>query len=193
VAHSGQLYSTAGVSNAVEGSLTVIQEMLGDELARAVAADIRYPHSTILTNHRSESIKFRNIITIAEKVAFKKNLKLGLLLQPGINEFEIASVLDTYARTFPKSFKSFTFSDSILQTKYGLNLLVTGGRTSKRLDELHTLQPVDKVTVSSRFPGAAVVLDTESGQYPIEACLERISGLFGLKFQQVVKLLLDYN
>ena len=30
-------------------------------------------------------------------------------------------------------------------------------------------------------------------KYPIDICLERISGQYGYKFENVVRLLLDYN
>jgi len=43
VTKSGNLFSTAGVSNAVEGSLTIINELFGKYVMQKVMSDIQYP------------------------------------------------------------------------------------------------------------------------------------------------------
>ena len=193
VAHSGNLYSTAGVSNAVEGSLMVINDLLGDKSMREVAANVHYPHPEILTAHQSIAINFGNEFTIATKVIIQQNRKLGMLLQQGMSEFELVSVLDTYVRTFPKSFRFFTLADSTIQTKYGLTVMHTDGNDSKNLDEIHVLMPGDSAFVNSLNSDTKIVRYDLKSQYPIEACLERIGELYGDKFKTVVKLMLDYN
>jgi transcriptional regulator GlxA family with amidase domain len=193
VAHSGNLYSTAGVSNAVEGSLMVINDLLGDKTMREVATNIHYPHPEILTDHQSVAINFGNEFTIATKVIIQQNRKLGMLLQDGMSEFELVSVLDTYVRTFPKSFKFFTLADSTIQTKYGLTVMHTGGNDPKNVHELHILMPGDNVSINSLNADTKIVRYNLKNQYPIDVCLARIGELYGDKFQNVVKLMLDYN
>jgi transcriptional regulator GlxA family with amidase domain len=193
VAHSGNLYSTAGVSNAVEGSLMVINDMFGAQTMREVAANIHYPHPEILTNHQSVAITFGNEFTIATKVIIQQNRKLGMLLQEGMSEFELVSVLDTYVRTFPKSFKFFTLTDSTIQTKYGLTVMHTGGNDPKNVDELHILVPGDNVSINSLSADTKIIKYDLKNRYPIDVCLARIGELYGEKFQNVVKLMLDYN
>ncbi|HLL44684.1 MAG TPA: DJ-1/PfpI family protein [Segetibacter sp.] len=51
VTQSGNLYSTAGVSNAVEGSLTVIKRLFGEQTMQTVLQDVAYPHSNIKVDH----------------------------------------------------------------------------------------------------------------------------------------------
>ena len=58
VTKSGNLFSTSGVSNAVEGSLTIINEMFGEETTWAVISDIHYPEPGIRTIHQSTPIDF---------------------------------------------------------------------------------------------------------------------------------------
>jgi transcriptional regulator GlxA family with amidase domain len=193
VAHSGNLYSTAGVSNAVEGSLMVIDDLLGNKTMREVAANIQYPHPEILTTHQSIAITFGSESTIATKVIIQQNRKLGILLQQGMNEFEMVSVLDTYVRTFPKSFKFFTLTDSTIQTKYGLTVMHTSGNEPKNVDELHILMPVDNASINSLSDDTKIIRYDLKNRYPIDVCLTRISELYGEKFQNVVKLMLDYN
>jgi transcriptional regulator GlxA family with amidase domain len=193
VAHSGNLYSTAGVSNAVEGTLTVINDMFGSKTMQAVAANIHYPHPEILTGHLSTAINFGNEFTIVTKVIVKQNRRLGLLLQKGMNEFELVSILDTYARTFPKSFKCFALSDTTIQTKYGLTLVRTGDNDSKKVDEMHILMPGSDASITSLYGDSKIIRYDLKNQYPIDACLERIGELYGDKFKTIVKLMLDYN
>ncbi|MDB5021651.1 MAG: hypothetical protein JWQ28_2778 [Pedobacter sp.] len=193
VAHSGNLYSTAGVSNAVEGSLMVINDLFGRTVMQKVAADIHYSHPDILTSHQSIAIETGSKLTIATKVIARKNRKIGMLLQDGINEFQMVSILDTYGRTFPKLIRCIMLSDSTIQTKYGLTLVCSGGDQSKDLDEIHILQPTNDTTIASISRDTETVKYNLDYKYPIDVCLLRIGELYGDKFQNVVKLMLDYN
>lgn len=193
VAHSGNLYSTAGVSNAVEGTLMVIDDLFGNIVRRQIANDIRYPHAETLISHNSIAINGSNKFTIARKVIIRKNRKLGMLLQEGINEFEMVSILDTYGRTFPKFIKCITLVDSIIHTKYGLILVLSGNKHEEALDEIHVLQPIDDELLASIAGDAKTVKYSEEAGYPIDVCLSRIGKQYGEKFKNVVKILLDYN
>ncbi|MCC8423509.1 DJ-1/PfpI family protein [Mucilaginibacter sp. UR6-11] len=192
VAHSGNLYSTAGVSNAVEGSLMVINDLLGSQAMQSVAAGIRYPHAVLTNTHQSKAIKFGNMLTIAGKVIGRKSRRLGLVLQDGVSELDMVSVLDTYGRSFPKSFQCVTPADTIIHTRYGVSVICTGGKTAGKLDELHVLLPGIEAFISSNYPNTPVIRYTDE-QYTIDACLARIKQQYGQNFQTVVKLMLDYN
>jgi len=107
VTQNGNLYSTAGVSNAVEGSLVVIKNIFGVDEMQKVLDIIKYPDKTIHLNHKSNVVNTSAMVRIATKVILKKNYKIGVLLNEGVDEFKLASILDTYVRTFPKSINSF--------------------------------------------------------------------------------------
>ena len=190
---SGNLFSTAGVSNAVEGSLTIINELFGEETTRAVIADIHYPDSGIKTIHQSTSIDFNDKWTIAKKVMFSQNRNIGILLENGMNEFKVISILDTYGRTFPKSFKVFYLNDSIVQSKYGLTFIATGNNSMKNLDELHIPGSTPDNELHLPKHGNTTIITYAENKYPIDICLKRISLQYGYKFENVVRLLLDYN
>ena len=193
VTKSGNLFSTAGVSNAVEGSLTIINELFGEETTWAAISDIHYPEPGIRTFHQSTSIDLNDKWTIAKKVMFKQNKNIGILLEDGMNEFKMISILETYARTFPKSFKAIYLNDSIVQSKYGLTFIATGSNSMKNLDELHIPGSApDKELHLRKHSNTTIITYTES-KYPIDVCLERISLQYGNKFENVVRLLLDYN
>ena len=192
VAHSGNLYSTAGVSNAVEGSLTVISDLFGPDVMKTVAAVINYPHPEILTAHQSTAIKFDSEFNLAIKPVSSQNRKLGVYLQNGISEFELVSILDTYGRSFPKVIKGYTSDGMPIHTRYGLIILCTGDNDPSKADEIHLLTAPGQ-SAASCFGKAVLVTYDQKGQYPIDVCLKRIGELYGSPFKNIVKLMLDYN
>ncbi|HXS58397.1 MAG TPA: DJ-1/PfpI family protein [Hanamia sp.] len=192
VTESGNLYSTAGVSNAVEGSLTVIKRLFGEERMQHVLHNIKYPHSDIQISHKSEIVGTGAIFTIVSKVIFKKNYKIGVQLEDKINEFELASLLDTYTRTFPSSLNTFSLNGKKIISRYGLTMYPTGIKSDK-VNELHLLNPGIH-SDQKIFPNARVIkYDSSINKYPIDICLERVSLLYGDNFKNSVKLTLDYN
>lgn len=195
VTKSGNLFSTAGVSNAVEGSLTVIDELFGDEIMQKVLTDIHYPYPEIKLAHQSIALKGSNKFAAAKKIFFRGNRSIGILLENGISEFEMAAILDTYGRTFPASFKTYILKDLIVQTKYGLTLVYTGDKIVKGLDELHVVMPElfskDDAVI---FKNAKIIpYDKLQKQYLINTCLKRIEQQYGHPFEKFVKISLDYN
>jgi putative intracellular protease/amidase len=194
VTESGNLYSTAGVSNAVEGSLTVIKRLFGEETMQTVLHNIRYPHSAIQTSHQSLPVGTGDIITIVSKVIFRKNYKIGVLLKDHVNEFELAGLLDTYVRTFPSSINTFSLNGTKITSKYGLTLYPTGDINADRVNELHLLNSGSTPSDQKLLGNPKVIsYDTFSNKYPIDAYLERIALLYGDNFKNCVKLTLDYN
>ncbi len=195
VTNDGNLFSTAGVSNAVEGSLTVINQIFGTETMMKVKKDISYPYVLPRMVHQSIAINFNNKLTIGNKVIFKKNKRVGLFLQNGVNEFELAAITDTYNRTFPSSIESFVSVGKNITSKYGLTIIPTGDINSIKLDELHILNSALFSKVDEKyFENIEIVkYDSLKKQYIIDHCLDRISKQYGKKYQNITKLLLDYN
>lgn len=195
VASSGNLYSTAGVSNATEGSLMVINKLFGMETMRKVIEDVSYPYDTPKLNHQSNTFHFSDKVTIGKKIIFRKNKKLGVLLQEGINEFALAGIMDTYNRTFPGSIESFSAGDLPIKTLHGLTLIPTGELTNNDLDELHVVSPMTFSTADQKLFKSAQVIKYDSSQrhYIISECLLRIENEYGDNYKNIVKLMLDYN
>lgn len=195
VTKSGNLYGTAGVSNAVEGSLTIINEMFGETTLQKVMTDIHYPHAEIRTIHKSIAIKTGHKFTIAGKLIFRKNRKVGVLLQDGINELMLAAVLDTYHRTFPSSLETISTNSAPIISKYGLTILPTSTLNKLKLDELHVLMPdtVSKSVMENYGTTPVIHYNSSENQYIIDQCLLRIKNQYGSKFENITKLLLDYN
>jgi len=194
VTESGNLYSTAGVANAVEGSLTVIKRVFGEHTMQSVLHNVAYPHPDIKVEHQSQVVNNGAIIRIASKMLFRKNYKIGVLLADSLNEFELASILDTYMRTFPKSINSFSVGAKNITSKYGLTLYPTGDLQKDQVNEVHVLNSKSVTPPEDLFTNASIIqYSAERKLYPIEICLERIAALYGTSFKNCVKLTLDYN
>ncbi|MEO5775652.1 MAG: DJ-1/PfpI family protein [Flavobacterium sp.] len=194
VTKSGNLFSTAGVANAVDGSLLIVEEMLGKDARIKVAKLVNYPHNEIQIEHKSTALTFGNKMSIVKRMVFSKQKKLGVLLHDGLNELKFASIVDTYSRTYPKEIKTFSLQDSIVKTQYGLTFIHTGGNTiNPKMDEVHVVMPEllskhDEVY----FKGFEIVKQNAT-DYPIDQCLSRIEMQYGEHYKNVVKLTLDYN
>lgn len=195
VANSGNLYSTAGVSNAADGALMVINKVFGPEVMKKVSESISYPHQYPKTAHQSNTFTFGDKLSAGKKIIFGRNKKVGVLLNDGINEFELAAIMDTYNRTFPKSIESFSANNQAVKTKYGLTLIPTGKINNTGLDELHVINPIASSPSNQQFPNAANVVKygNSQKQYIIDVCLLQIRVEYGKEFEKVVKLMLDYN
>ncbi|MDI9256797.1 DJ-1/PfpI family protein [Flavobacterium sedimenticola] len=194
VTQSGNLYSTAGVSNAVEGSLLIVEQLLGKEVMTKVAAQINYPHDEIRMKHHSIALTFGNKMSIVRRVIFSKRKKLGLLLHNGLNELRFAGMLDTYSRTFPKAYKTFTLQDSIVKTQYGLTFIHTGDNiVDPKTDEIHVVMPELLSAEDENYFKEFELVKQNPKEYIIDQCLNNIKEQYGAHYANIVKITLDYN
>jgi putative intracellular protease/amidase len=191
----GNLYSTAGVSNAVEGSLAVIRDLFGEEETDTIMRRIHYPSTSIKKEHQSIPVELTDKIAILKKVIVSPDPKIGVLLQDGIDEFALSAILDAYHRTFPASLKTYTIHQPWITSRFGLTI-IPGGDFSEigQLDELHVLAP-DSVRGTDQVVKklSLVKYDLEQKEYIFDVCLKRIKLEYGPGLQKGVKRLLDYN
>ncbi len=195
VTKSGNLFSTAGVSNAVEGSLLLMEELFDSETARRVALGIHYPYVETRLQHQSIALNGNNKFAVVKKILLRNNRDIGILLTNGLNELTMATILDTYSRTFPASFRTYILHDSVIVTKNGLTLIYTGKNDVKGLDELHLATPASFSNEEAiYFKGVKTVkYDSMQHGYLFNICLNRIGKQYGKSFEKFVKISLDYN
>ncbi len=195
VTESGNLYSTGGVSNATDGSLKVIQRLFGRETMLEVLRKVNYPHKDIRQDHISNALTGAAKLSVLNKVLFKENNTVGILLQNGMNEMELAALFDINARTLPASILAIVTEGNSITTKYGLTILSTDKIDPGKIDELHVLKQNDACSKqAAQFKNADVIYyDNQPGSYIIDICLKRIKEEYGKAFSNFVRLTLDYN
>ena len=195
VTESGNLYSTAGVSNATDGSLKVIQRLFGRETMLEVLNKVSYPHKDIRQDHISNALTGSAKLSVLNKVLFKENKTVGILLQNGMNEMDLAALFDINARTMPASILAIVAEGSSIITKHGLTVISIDKINPGKIDELHVLKQneVSEKQIT-RFKNADVIsYDNRQGGYIIDICLRGIKKEYGTAFSNFVKLTLDYN
>ncbi len=195
VTESGNLYSTAGVSNATDGSLKVIQRLFGRETMLEILKKINYPHKDIRQDHISDALTGSAKLSVLNKVLFKENKNVGILPQNGMNEMDLAALFDINARTMPASILAVVTEGNSITTKHGLTIISTDRINSGKINELHVLkQSEESEKQVSQFKNADIIhYDNQSGSYIIDVCLKGIKEEYGNAFSNFVKLTLDYN
>lgn len=195
VTESGNLYSTAGVSNATDGSLKVIHRLFGRETMLEVMKKVSYPHKDIRQDHISNALTASAKLSVLKKVLFKENKTVGILLQNGMNEMDLAALFDINARTMPASILAVVTEDNSITTKHGLTIISTDKIKPGGIDELHVLKQ-DEVSEMpiSQFKNADIIYyENQQSSYIIDVCLKGIKEEYGIGFSNFVKLTLDYN
>lgn len=191
---SGNLYSTAGVSNATNGSLAVIEKLFGHETMVRVSERVNYPASRLKLNHTSKEVDKLAMLTGLRKVLFNRNKKIAVLLQDGVNEIDLAAVFDIYSRTIPASIIGVNADDIPVTTKHGLIVLPKSKLIPGEIDELHVLRPGEDTNIFlAGFSNTEIINYQEAGEYIVDICLNKIRKDYGSSFQNFVSLTLDYN
>jgi transcriptional regulator GlxA family with amidase domain len=190
VTQSNNLYSTAGVSNATEGTLGVIRALFGRETAQELAEKINYPYSMAGLKRIPLYFNASDKVQILKKVAFSRNKKLGFFLTESISEFHLAALLDTYSRTFPKEINSFSKDGKPVMSLNGLVLIPTAGE--RDFDEIHILGGETRVQELDATSGRVITHDFTDG-YIFDYSLSKIEEEYGIRFRNTTQKLLDYG
>jgi len=177
------LISSAGVSSSVEASLILIEQMLGEETRNKVMSKIHYPYPSVKKDHSSQAVGFWDSLGIAKKITFDGDPKIGVEVYEGMNEFLLAAYLDSFARTFPSRIE--TFGPSTIRTESGLILYPT--QTIKDYSTVFCKSFCE----SYDFPQAKKIR-FKTAEYPFVSALTEVQSLYGDRFTEITKRLLDY-
>lgn len=189
------MYSTAGVSNAVNGCLVVIKKLFGALTAEQIMEKIRLQQRDIPVMHNSIAIGTKAKLKIARKLFLGSNKRVGVWLSDGVDELTLAGILDTYYRTFPRSIKSFSNNNKPIQSAFGMTIFPTGDIKEDKVDEWHIPDAKDSMSAWTGKGKQPLMIRyaTIRSSYIMDECLQRIAKEYGLSFEQVVRLILDYN
>jgi putative intracellular protease/amidase len=193
---SGNLYSTAGVSNATDGALAVIKDVFGAGMMKTVMGRVNYPHNNLNDKHHSIAFTSKNRKTVLAKVIFKNDPTIAIWLQDHIDEFTLSAILDTYHRTFPAALNTYSLEDCPVTSRFGLKIIPSGRTASiNKSDEVHLVHP-EQITQKENLIIESlqkVSYEDRAGRYIFDVCLDRVRSEYGEKMFTVTKRLLDYN
>ena len=177
------LISSAGVASSIEGSLLLIRELFGNEEMNKVMSVINYPYKEIKQEHNSKPIGISIGLEIAKKILFGESHKIGMEIYEGVDEFLLASYLDTFNRTFPKRIE--TFGPSPIISMNGLILYPT-----------QKLESYDYGFCKDDCSGYKIEfkhkIKQESKVYFFDTTLSIVDKMYGENLKEATKSLLDY-
>lgn len=116
--------STTGVSASMPMALTLIEAIAGRDTAEAVAREIGVTQWD--ARHDSSAFTFTRpfaLTTIVNTAAFWNRERLGLALQPGVDEVSLALVADAWSRTFRSRALTFAPTGEALESRSGLRIV----------------------------------------------------------------------
>jgi putative intracellular protease/amidase len=167
--------TTTGITASMPMMLTLIEAIAGRERAQAVAQDLGLAQWD--ARHDSSAFRFTRpfaATVLGNTFAFWNRDRLGIELQPGIDEVSLALVADAWSRTYRSRAVTFAAADGTVETRHGLRI---------RPDRVESAWPTDRLVpaIGKRPPAAA-----------LDWTLESISDRYGAGTAQVVAMQLEY-
>lgn len=171
----GNVATTTGITASMPMMLTLIEAIAGRARAEAVARDLGLAG----WDARHDSGAFRvtrpfALTVIANRFAFWNRERLGLLLEPGVDEVSLALVADAWSRTYRSQALAFAAAAGPVTSRGGLRILP---------DEIARDWPAAR-----RLPALA-------GRPParaLDAALAGIEARYGRRTGDVVAMQLEY-
>jgi putative intracellular protease/amidase len=116
--------TTTGITASMPMMLTLIEAIAGREKARAVAQDLGLERWD--AGHDSSAFEFTRpfaVTVLGNTLAFWNRDRLGIELQPGIDEVSLALVADAWSRTYRSRAATFAATEGVLMTRNGMRVV----------------------------------------------------------------------
>jgi transcriptional regulator GlxA family with amidase domain len=129
--------TTTGISASIPVSLTLIEAIAGRSKAEEVAHQIGLAEWD--ARHRSDAFKFTRpfaLYVIGNKLAFWKHERVGIDLEPGVDEVSLALVADMWSRTYRSKATTFSATSDPVRSRGGLQIVPDEvGATAPAVDQ----------------------------------------------------------
>lgn len=171
----GNVATTTGITASMPAALALIEAIAGPEKAQAVAHDLGLAHWDL--GHDSQAFKFTRpfaLTAIGNTLAFWRRERLGMELQPGIDEVALALVADAWSRTYRSKAVTFAATAGAIESRNGMRIIPD--RIAREWDEGPSVP-----TFGAQPP--AVALDD---------ALTAISSRYGSRTADFVAMQLEY-
>lgn len=117
----GNIITSAGITSGVDATLRLLIRLGGEDVARRVAAELRYPnfHFAIqplaeqYTPRVSDAVLFLN-------AAFRLRQRIGVGLYDGVGEIDVSTVFDAHAAAAVAQVHAVATKSGLVRTRHGL-------------------------------------------------------------------------
>lgn len=150
----GNIITTTGVTASIPASIALIEAIAGQAHASAVAESLGVHDWSDAHASAHFSLTARRMWTAATNwLAFWSHEKMGIAIEPGVDEIALALVADITSRTYRSSAHSVSESGRLIKTQHGL-LIYADDLSPKHLDHLFDLpdiRPIESVDWALRL------------------------------------------
>ncbi|WP_430296857.1 DJ-1/PfpI family protein [Sinomonas sp. B1-1] len=166
----GAVVSTAGILSGVDGTLRVVERLVGAKAAADAAAAIGWPHYHPGGPAPMEQARLEPRDAVAAvNTAFRwDRQKVGVLLEDGVGEIELASVFDTFGQSL--AVRTVAVGAGPVHTRHGLTF-VPRAATAAGLDRVI----VPGSGSGGAVAGAAAEYPHRDGGFPYDGVLRNLA------------------
>jgi transcriptional regulator GlxA family with amidase domain len=167
--------TTTGISAAMPMALTLIEAIGGRARAEAVGSDLGVTHWD--ARHRSDAFVFDRAfaLTVMRNVAaLWQHERLGMRLDPGIDEVSLALVADAWSRTYRSRVVVFADTPNPVPTREGMRIVP------------------DRVAATGPGDGFVPVIGSPQPAHALDRALAEIAARYGRRTAEVVAMQLEY-
>lgn len=168
----GKVVSSAGISAAIPVSLALVEAIAGRERAEAVAADIGAADWSVRHDSEQFSISAGMLMTLARNKVFSTPERLGIALEPGMDDLMLALGADAFSRTRRAKAISFAVTGEAVRTRHGLHILPdhvtsTGTAGDRALQLGAAARPLDSILgrIESMYGSGTAKLVADEMEY----------------------------
>ena len=168
--------TTTGISASMPMSLMLVEAIAGRDKAESVASSLGLVGWD--ARHKSDAFLFTRdfaLTVMGNTAAFWGRDRLGIELQPGVDEVSLALVADTWSRTYRSRAVTFAASTGAIRTREGIRIVP---------DEVAASWPEGR-----RVP----VIVNQPPARALENALRAIEDLYGRRTAEVVAMQLEYR
>lgn len=167
--------TTTGITASMPTMLTLTEAIGGRSKAEAVAQKLRVPHWDARHNSRAFVLTRPFATTVlGNKLAFWNHERIGIRVEPGVDEVSLALAADAWSRTYRSHVLTYGVDDSVIVSAHGVRIVP---------DRIAASWPA---VVDLPAPGDAAPADV------LDETLRQISNRYGAPTAAVVAMQLEY-
>ena len=167
--------TTTGVSASIPMSLTLIEAIAGRRRATEVARDLGIEHWN--AQHDSGAFRMNRDFALAaagNTLAFWGHEKLGITIEPGVDEVALALMADAWSRTYRSHAVTISANDKSVKTRGGISVVP------------------DRVAAKSGTKAVLPIIGKEFPARALDSALAGIRARYGRQTSNFVALQLEY-
>jgi putative intracellular protease/amidase len=203
----GNLVTSAGITSGIDATLRLLVRLEGEDLARRVASELRYPnfHYALRPDAEQYVPRLSDAVLFLNAAFMPMRQELGLALYEGVGELDVSAVYDAHAAAGVANVRALTVDEGVIQTAHGLWLEPTHVAS-----DAVEIEPLDRLIVpgrEARTRAAAVVArlheveapapeylhDEEAKRFTLEPVLEDLARSANLPTATFARRRLEYR